>query len=205
MIDCGADWLRSLGRISPSAIILTHAHPDHAQGLKCGAPCPVFATAETAALLRAYPISDKRLIHPNKPLRTGALRIEAFPVAHSILAPAVGYRVSSGQTGFFYAPDVVAIHQRKRALKGISLYVGDGATVTRPILRRRGTALIGHTPVRTQLGWCAMEGIARAIFTHCGSEIVTGNARRPNRLVQNLGEEWCVRARIAYDGLRLVL
>ena len=34
MIDCGLDWLGKLKRFSPSAIVLTHAHPDHAWGLK---------------------------------------------------------------------------------------------------------------------------------------------------------------------------
>ncbi len=30
MIDCGLDWLGKLERLHPSAIVLTHAHPDHA-------------------------------------------------------------------------------------------------------------------------------------------------------------------------------
>ena len=36
MIDCGLDWLGKLERVDPSAIVLTHAHPDHAWGLKQG-------------------------------------------------------------------------------------------------------------------------------------------------------------------------
>jgi glyoxylase-like metal-dependent hydrolase (beta-lactamase superfamily II) len=43
MIDCGLDWLGKFERLHPDAIVLTHAHPDHAWGLKNGAPCPVFA------------------------------------------------------------------------------------------------------------------------------------------------------------------
>jgi ribonuclease BN (tRNA processing enzyme) len=30
MIDCGLDWLGKFERLRPSAIVLTHAHPDHA-------------------------------------------------------------------------------------------------------------------------------------------------------------------------------
>jgi hypothetical protein len=26
-----------------------------------------------------------------------------------------------------------------------------------------------------QIGWCAKEGVPRAIITHCGSEIVAGD------------------------------
>jgi len=47
MIDAGIDWLGKLKRLSPSAIVLTHAHPDHAWGLKRGALCPVYATEKT--------------------------------------------------------------------------------------------------------------------------------------------------------------
>jgi glyoxylase-like metal-dependent hydrolase (beta-lactamase superfamily II) len=42
MIDCGFDWLGKLNRVDPRAFVVTHAHPDHAWGLKLGAPCPVY-------------------------------------------------------------------------------------------------------------------------------------------------------------------
>jgi phosphoribosyl 1,2-cyclic phosphodiesterase len=32
MIDASLDWLGKLKRVSPSALVLTHAHPDHAWG-----------------------------------------------------------------------------------------------------------------------------------------------------------------------------
>ena len=60
MIDCGADWLGRLPSVAPTAIVLTHAHPDHAAGLVEGAPCPVYATKETFDLLDRYPIRDRR-------------------------------------------------------------------------------------------------------------------------------------------------
>jgi len=41
MIDCGLDWRDGLAGVRPDAIVLTHAHPDHAAGLRDGAPCPV--------------------------------------------------------------------------------------------------------------------------------------------------------------------
>ena len=62
MIDCGEDWLELLGDIKPAAILLTHAHPHHTLGLRNGAPCPVWATEETWAELREYPIGEKRIV-----------------------------------------------------------------------------------------------------------------------------------------------
>jgi phosphoribosyl 1,2-cyclic phosphodiesterase len=205
MIDCGADWLGLLDRISPTAIVLTHAHPDHAWGLAEGVPCPVYATSDTWKSLAAYPIQDRRIIPLQKPVTIGGFRIEAFPLEHSIRAPAVGYRISAGRRRLFYAPDLVAIRDRHHALRGIDLYIGDGSTTTRPLVRRRAQTLIGHTPISTQLGWCMKEEIHSAIFTHCGSEIVGGDARRLNAVVRKLGAERGVRAILAHDGLRLSL
>jgi glyoxylase-like metal-dependent hydrolase (beta-lactamase superfamily II) len=51
MIDCGADWLGRLQAIAPTAIVLTHAHLDHAGGLAQGAPCPVNATGKTRSAM----------------------------------------------------------------------------------------------------------------------------------------------------------
>jgi len=65
MLDCGADWLGRLRLIAPTAIILTHAHLDHAGGLADGAPCPVYATSETLRLLREFPIRNRRRVPPD--------------------------------------------------------------------------------------------------------------------------------------------
>lgn len=113
--------------------------------------------------------------------------------------------MEDGKSAMFYAPDVVAILDRSAALAGIDLYIGDGATITRPMVRRRGRFLVGHTTIRAQLGWCREEGVTRAIFTHCGSEIVNGDGRRTAARIRRLGSERGVDARIAHDGLSLTL
>ena len=95
--------------------------------------------------------------------------------------------MSAGRACIFYAPDLIFIHERNAALKGVQIYIGDGATVTRSFIPKRGRALIGHSPVRTQLTWCQKEGVPRAIITHCGSEIV-------------ISDEDEVSAKIARDG-----
>ena len=205
MIDCGVDWLKALRSVSPTAIILTHAHPDHAFGLAAGAPYPVYATGETWSLIARYPIADRRIITPRKRFLIDGVRFEAFKVNHSIRAPAVGYRVSADGAAFFYAPDLVSILDQRAALHGVDLYIGDGATITRPMVRRRDDTPIGHSPIRTQLGWCEVEAVSRAIFTHCGSEVVKGDGRRIAARVAALGKAFGIAAHIAYDGLTLRL
>src|SRR5262245_32347445 len=168
MIDAGLDWLGKLKRVSPSAIVLTHAHPDHAWGLKKGAPCPVWATETTWKLIEDYPISQKCVVQLEKPFEVFGVTFEAFGVEHSVRCPAVGYRLSAGRSSAFYVPNVVAIDERSRALRGIGAYVGDAATLTKSFVRKAGDALVGHATVRTQLGWCRAEGVSKAVFTHCG-------------------------------------
>jgi ribonuclease BN (tRNA processing enzyme) len=205
MIDCGADWLGRLATIAPTAIVLTHAHSDHAAGLVDGAPCPVYATEVTFDLLRRYPIAERYGMSLRRTAVIGGLKFRAIPVQHSIRAPAVGYRISEDDAYFFYVPDVARFPNHANVLRRSKVYIGDGATLTRSMVRRKNGACIGHASVAAQLGWCAEAGVRRAIFTHCGSGIVRGNARFLDALVDRLGREHGIVASLACDGDRLSL
>lgn len=206
MVDCGADWKGELGDIGPDAVILTHAHPDHAWGLADGAPCPVYATEQTWSAIADYPIADRRDVVPRAPVEPlPGLTFEAFPVMHSLRAPAVGYRISASGKAVFYVPDVVDIEARAEALKNAELYVGDGSTLTRSMVRRGNGTLFGHTTVRAQLGWCEAAGVPRALFTHCGSEIVAGDEQELDTRLEEMGRAREVKAAFAHDGLTITL
>ncbi len=123
-------------------------------------------------------------------------------MAHSIRAPAVGYRFAVGGRALFYVPDVAALRDQRAALRGVTLYIGDGASIVRPLLRRRGAVMLRHASIRAQLGLCQAEGVTRAIFTHCGSQIVGADGRSVAAWIRRLGREHGVAARFAYDGMR---
>jgi hypothetical protein len=84
----------------------------------------------------------------------------------------------------------------------VRIHIGDGATVTQSFIRKRGKALIGHSAVRTQLTWCEKEGVPRAIITHCGSKIVTGDEREISAKIRAMAVGRRVDVRIAYDGMK---
>ncbi len=77
--------------------------------------------------------------------------------------------------------------------------------MTRPLVRRHGSELSGHTTVRAQLGWCQEASVKQAIFTHCGSQIVKNDERAMNLKLRAMARERGVNARLAYDGLEIVV
>lgn len=204
-IDCGDDWLDRFQRLRPDVILLTHAHPDHAGGLKHGADCPVYATARTWSRLPRWPIAIRREMPERVRIQVEGLSIEAWPVQHSLTAPAVGYKLFSRDACVFYVPDVASLGRSPRVLEHVDLYVGDGARLVRPLVRSRGPVLIGHASIAQQLDWCSEAGVGRAIFTHCGSGIVRADARTVDHDVRSLGRERGIEARVAFDGLTVTI
>jgi phosphoribosyl 1,2-cyclic phosphodiesterase len=115
-------------------------------------------------------------------------------------APAVGYRIHAGEKTMFYAGDVMRIYRKKEALRGVDLYIGDGAHFTRSIMRKHGNYKMGHASIAQQVAWCADAGITKALFTHCGSQLVRMSWQEIERTSAQLSAVYGVDVRIAYDG-----
>ena len=209
MVDCGENWLSKFAKLKPAAIVITHPHPDHAFGLSKGSSCPVYATSETWSAIKSFPIGEKyrRVLQLRRVEKIAGIAFEPFSVVHSTRAPAVGYRVQAGRVAIFYVPDVVWIHDRANAFRGIKVYVGDGAAITRSMVRKekRTKRLIGHTPIETQLKWCQEEKVPRMIVTHCGSDIVAGRKRDVAMKLRHLARQRDVELEVATDGMKVVL
>jgi phosphoribosyl 1,2-cyclic phosphodiesterase len=205
IIDCGGDWLHEALDWNADAIVVTHAHPDHVDGLKRGAPCPVYATRDAWKVIGGFPIPERFIVRPRRKYLIAGITFVAFAVEHSLRAPAVGYRITAGNTAVFYCPDLVSIHGRHAALRGIAGYIGDGAIISRPLVRRRGNRLIGHAPVDVQLEWCRASGVPRAIITHCGTQIVTARKPALRKQIDVWSRKYGLRVDVAEDGMTLAL
>ena len=154
VMDCGADWLGRMNSRHPSAIVMTHAHVDHAGGLADGyglpglCDCGDLGTNRTLSCRRTHTIKARQLFH------LGSVTWQAFALEHSIRVPAVGYRLTVGNTVPFYAPDVAAILEpednagRRHALpRRWSAHRSPAAATVRE-------TVIGDTWIRAQLAWC---------------------------------------------------
>jgi ribonuclease BN (tRNA processing enzyme) len=165
----------------------------------------VYASAESWRAMAAWPLAMRYVVPPRQQFALASLVVEAWPVEHSVLAPAVGYRITAGSSRIFYVPDVARLPNAIAALQDVDLYVGDGATLDRPLIRRRGSVRIGHATVATQLGWCEAAGVKNAVFTHCGSGIVRSQPRESAVALSAMAREHGIRARFAYDGMRMTV
>lgn len=204
LLDAGQTWLGHLKRLKPNWIAITHAHPDHSFALAEGTTVPVYVSASSHALLKHYPVTRFRIFREGAILRLGPFRVRPYAVVHSIRAPAVGFRISVARKTLVYNPDIISIPEESKILTGVDIYIGDGASLTRPLVRRRGQALFGHTTVRAQLHWCARNGIRRAYIVHCGKQLVQMRPETLQSRVKELAGP-TVRATVAHDGMTIRL
>ena len=206
LCDFGLNRKGRLGKIAPDAIFVSHAHPDHGWGLEEGTSAPVYASEVTHGLLEKFPIQNRVVLEPRRPVAIGPFRLTAFPVVHSVRCPCTAARIESKGMTLVYSGDIIAFDKPEEVLAGADLYVGDGSTLKGSLVRRHPSgALIGHTTVRAQLGWLAKHGVPRAVFSHFGKgPIEMGETALKEALADLVAEKapGC-RVRAARDGLKL--
>ena len=197
LIDYGRLQRYSLTEIKPSAILITHAHPDHYRWLNMDeqTEVPVYLTRETLEYGKFLPVNPV-VIAPGEEFPAGPFTCQAYRVIHSIRCPAVGWKIRSAGTSLVYNSDLVDIVDKESVLTGVDYYIGDGAAVGINLVRRRGDILFGHTRIITQIHWCEKFEIKRVIFTHLGKETLREEERfktdHPGII-------------LAYDGLKIKL
>jgi len=158
LLDFGASWqgkLKFIGR--PDYIWLSHAHPDHAFGLKNERiEIPIFMTKETSERLpeNKFPFLDRKIVKGN--FKFDSIQAQEISVEHSTVAPTSGLIIHTDQGKIGYFPDVLDI-PNKGVLRGLSIYIGDGSSLTRNTMRMADGKKVGHASTATQMAWCQGE------------------------------------------------
>jgi len=184
-------------------IIVTHAHPDHAFGLKGKQlEVPVYMNKFSNQLLSRNDFPFRRKIFWRKPFFIGDVKVTPIPVIHSVKAPASGLIFQVANRKLAYFPDVLQIHDLS-VLKHCAVYIGDGASLDQDIVfRNHERKKIGHASIRTQLGWLKEAEVPIAIFTHYGRWAMLGQDI-VRKTFNALEEEFGIKVWEAYGGYKM--
>jgi len=159
LLDFGTSWKGKLKLFDPDFIWLSHIHPDHAAGLKNErVEVPVYMTKETDERLPKdkFPFLDRHIISGH--FKFDSIAAEEVPVAHSTKAPTSGLIIETDEGKVGYFPDVLSIPDREKVLKDLTIYIGDGSSLTRDIVRRIKGKAVGHSSAATQMAWAQGAG-----------------------------------------------
>jgi len=196
MIDCGEEkFYPYLNDVE--FLTLSHKHRDHTDGIR-GKEVKIPLVASMTVLRQ---LEKDLKVQVKRPIPGGIkykdVEIKLVPCYHSVLAPMWGIIINE-ELGVF--TDIIAPKRGWGVLKNLKYYIGDGSTITRPLIRRHKETgeIFGHTTIRTQLRKALQFGWEKVIFTHFGKEAVEMDERE---LKKALGRD----VTTARDGMTIVL
>jgi DNA adenine methylase len=97
----------------------------------------------------------------------GPFKCQAFPSEHSTVAPTAVWRIKVAGLSILFAPDILDFD--KKILAGIDIYIGDGSSFTKDIVREGD---VGHLSIKHQIERCKEAGVKEIYLIHIGKELI---------------------------------
>jgi glyoxylase-like metal-dependent hydrolase (beta-lactamase superfamily II) len=197
LLDLGE---RTFLDLSPSAVLITHLHPDHAFFVREKSPVKM-------PLYAPEPYKAMNILVPEEEFRIGEYRIRAIPTHHSKLVRSLAYRVEKDGQKFLYTGDLIWIDTMYHHLLGdLDLVITDGSYLRKGGMVRRDEKtgqIFGHNGI-PELIHLFSEFTRHILLVHFGSwffEDISASEEKLHRLGKSLGMEVLV----GYDGMEIDL
>jgi phosphoribosyl 1,2-cyclic phosphodiesterase/uncharacterized HAD superfamily protein len=173
LLDVGSKELAEKVKTRLNGICLTHAHPDHVNGIVyTPREVPIYMHRDTwRDLLNNNPqlakhLAEEREVHlfsTHNAVKIGKSRIRWIPVKHSVKIRTFAIRVDAK---LLYCPDFLEIESKW--LEGVETWIIDGSSLTRDIIHERSGEGFGHQSILSSLKQAKQTGISQVIVTHIG-------------------------------------
>jgi len=186
--------------LSPTAILITHLHPDHAFFVREPGPVEV-------PLYAPEPYKSMDILIPGEEFRIGEYTLRAIPVHHSKLVHSLAYRVEKDGQKFLYTGDIIWIDKKYHHLLGdLDLVITDGSYFRKGGMIRRDEKtgqIFGHNGIPDLLQLFSVF-TRHILLVHFGSWFFGDVAGSEEKLVQ-LGKRMEMEVQVGYDGMEIDL
>jgi ribonuclease BN (tRNA processing enzyme) len=185
---------------TPSAILITHLHPDHAFFVR--EPVPV-----EVPLYAPEPYKSMNIIIPGEEFRIGEYTVRAIPVHHSKLVHSLAYRVEKDGQKFLYTGDIIWIDKKYHHLLGdLDLVITDGSYFRKGGMIRKDEKtgqIFGHNGIPDLLQLFS-EFTRHILLVHFGSWFFSDITESEEKMVR-LGKSMEIEVQVGYDGMEIDL
>jgi len=172
LLDCGSKELAEKVQTRLDAVCVTHAHPDHIDGLEfLSEDVPIYMHRSIWRDIREQrPEYAEKLSHRElhfyssyNAIRIGNVKVRWLPVKHSLKVQTFAIRINGI---VLYSPDCLEISDKW--LGGVETWIIDGASLTRDIVREQDGEDYGHQSILNSLKQAKKNGVPQVIITHVG-------------------------------------
>ncbi len=200
LIDLGE---REYLNANPTAILITHLHPDHAYFVsdkeeRVPSDIPVFAAEKSG-------YSDIKLLDKKKNI--AGYSVYPIPTHHSLKVKSQAYRIERGSQKILYTGDMIWINKEFHSLlEGLDLVITDGSYLRKGGLIRRDQKtgrIYGHNGI-PDLIHLFKDYCQHLIFIHFGSWFYQDTATARKKL-DDLARENEIIITVGYDNMRIDL